>query len=365
MTDQDITSVVLVSGDHRTEADGAKLKEARQSITDRTIGNLTAGGGICLVCDEKEKTRERDFLCVPVSNRYSGRGVLAEIEAALQVCRTKWLFVVRWDMPFMDVGFSRYLSDRAERIRPDGADAIVPTDPCGGRHLFGAICRRDILPAVRSALDAGCSTVQELLSYVTVLPVPVTDWRELKKLRHVNSPEEYDGIQRRAAPVLSVVGFSNSGKTTLVRALTERLTAAGVQVAYVKHTHHPVAMPPEEKDSQILLRAGSRRSIVFSEDTLIMTEREPENFRRALALAADADLIFLEGGKTEPFPKILVLSDPGERAGYAVAPAECAAVVSTAGEKIPGAEIPVFRREDTEKVADWILRWLWKNLQCD
>jgi molybdopterin-guanine dinucleotide biosynthesis protein B len=50
--------------------------------------------------------------------------------------------------------------------------------------------------------------------------------------------------------VVGIVGYKNSGKTTLTRALSKELTDRGHEVAVIKHTHHQVDLP--DKDTAIL-----------------------------------------------------------------------------------------------------------------
>lgn len=42
---------------------------------------------------------------------------------------------------------------------------------------------------------------------------------------------------------ISIIGFSNSGKTTLISRLSECLEARGLKVAIAKHTHHELDKP--------------------------------------------------------------------------------------------------------------------------
>jgi molybdopterin-guanine dinucleotide biosynthesis protein MobB len=105
------------------------------------------------------------------------------------------------------------------------------------------------------------------------------------------------------APVLAVCGWSGSGKTTLLETVLPRLTAAGLRVAALKHDGHGVEVDRPGKDSDRLFRAGA--------DVLL---RAPgETFARwhglSLAgaldlLAAEHDLVFVEGHKDTPLPKV-------------------------------------------------------------
>ena len=50
---------------------------------------------------------------------------------------------------------------------------------------------------------------------------------------------------------ISIIGFSNSGKTTLISRLSECLEARGLKVAIAKHTHHELDKP--DTDTALLM----------------------------------------------------------------------------------------------------------------
>ena len=62
---------------------------------------------------------------------------------------------------------------------------------------------------------------------------------------------------------ISIIGFSNSGKTTLISRLSECLEARGLKVAIAKHTHHELDKP----DTDTALLMGPKRTIVGLSNT--------------------------------------------------------------------------------------------------
>lgn len=111
-------------------------------------------------------------------------------------------------------------------------------------------------------------------------------------------------------PVLAVVGWSGSGKTTLLEKLVARLSAAGLRVNVVKHSHHDIELEPPRKDSARLRLAGAAEVMIASPYRIaIMRElrAEPEPPLPALlARLAPADLTLVEGYKWEALPKLEV-----------------------------------------------------------
>jgi molybdopterin-guanine dinucleotide biosynthesis protein B len=50
-------------------------------------------------------------------------------------------------------------------------------------------------------------------------------------------------------PVVSIVGKSKSGKTTLIKKLVQELKSLNYRVAAIKHVHHGINLNETGKDS--------------------------------------------------------------------------------------------------------------------
>ncbi len=102
-------------------------------------------------------------------------------------------------------------------------------------------------------------------------------------------------------PVVSVVGKSDSGKTTLMEGLIRGLTARGWRVATCKHHVHEVDIDQPGKDSWRHARAGSRVTMISS-PTQFAVVRQVESERSLDEIAAEAasggcDILLTEGFK--------------------------------------------------------------------
>src|SRR6266852_1545693 len=71
-------------------------------------------------------------------------------------------------------------------------------------------------------------------------------------------------------PIVSFVGRSNSGKTTLIERVIPELVRAGYKVATVKHAGHGFDLDTEGKDSWRHKRAGASSVMVLSKGSLAM-----------------------------------------------------------------------------------------------
>jgi len=102
--------------------------------------------------------------------------------------------------------------------------------------------------------------------------------------------------------ILSIVGKSNSGKTTLIEKLIPVLVSKGLKVAVVKHAHKGFELDIEGKDSERIFRAGADVAIV-SDDKLALIQRKGD-LKKVLNLLNGYDLILTEGFSKEQYPKI-------------------------------------------------------------
>lgn len=123
-----------------------------------------------------------------------------------------------------------------------------------------------------------------------------------------------------SVPVISVVGPSNSGKTSLICALVSHLTHKGHSVAVAKHAPHGHNSESENVDSGRITSAGASRVSVVSPGKTSRFERRDvateESITGLINWARDCDLLLLEGWKSESIPKILI----GDSTGLEIAP---------------------------------------------
>ena len=110
--------------------------------------------------------------------------------------------------------------------------------------------------------------------------------------------------------ILGVYGLKDSGKTTLVEGLTNRLTEMGYSVGTVKHTHlKDVGLDVEGSDTWKHARAGAGIvALSSSEETMFLVKRELKlgEIETAMGSISPFDLLLVEGFKGEDMPKIAV-----------------------------------------------------------
>ena len=113
---------------------------------------------------------------------------------------------------------------------------------------------------------------------------------------------------RMAIPMISVVGKSDTGKTTLLEKLVAELKRRGYRVATVKHDTHGFDIDRPGKDSWRHAQAGSDVVVISGPNRLALIEkREQEMTLDEIAdRVMNVDIILTEGYKRGDKPKIEV-----------------------------------------------------------
>jgi molybdopterin-guanine dinucleotide biosynthesis protein B len=109
-------------------------------------------------------------------------------------------------------------------------------------------------------------------------------------------------------PIVSIVGLSASGKTTLIEKLIKELKSRGYRVATIKHATKETNFDTPGKDSWRHIKAGSEATLVSAPDnTVLITPESGQSLGQlARTVGEDYDIILTEGFKTEDAPKIEV-----------------------------------------------------------
>ncbi|UCH50938.1 MAG: molybdopterin-guanine dinucleotide biosynthesis protein B [Chloroflexota bacterium] len=109
--------------------------------------------------------------------------------------------------------------------------------------------------------------------------------------------------------IVSVVGKSKSGKTTLIEKLIPELKSRGYRVATIKHSAHSLSFDKPSKDSWRHIQAGSAATAITSPDQIVLIKpvtEEPELSEIARLVGDDYDIILAEGFKQSNAPKLEV-----------------------------------------------------------
>ncbi|MCF6092643.1 molybdopterin-guanine dinucleotide biosynthesis protein B [Microaerobacter geothermalis] len=110
-------------------------------------------------------------------------------------------------------------------------------------------------------------------------------------------------------PVFNLVGYSNSGKTTLICRLIEKFKILGWRVATLKHDVHGFEMDREGKDTWKHRQAGADVVSISSRGNMaILGFRENDwSLGELLSKIEGVDVILVEGYKGSSLPKMVLL----------------------------------------------------------
>jgi molybdopterin-guanine dinucleotide biosynthesis adapter protein len=158
--------------------------------------------------------------------------------------------------------------------------------------------------------------------------------------------------------IIGLAGWSGSGKTTLLVKVIPRLVARGLAVSTLKHAHHAFDVDQPGKDSHRHRMAGATEVLVGSANRWALVhelrgDAEP-TLRALLAKLGPVDLVVIEGYKRERHPKLEVY-----RAAVGkplLHPDDPAIVAIASDEPLPQARVPVVDLDDTERIADLLMR---------
>jgi molybdopterin-guanine dinucleotide biosynthesis protein B len=154
-------------------------------------------------------------------------------------------------------------------------------------------------------------------------------------------------------PIVSIVGRSESGKTTLLGKLITELKQRGRRVAVIKHTDQAFEFDAANKDSWRFRQAGSVVSAISSAQQLALIkdmERDLEPQDLLQIIGSDFDLVLTEGFKQSHHPKIEV--HRGEQGGDLLSPKEQLLAVVTDVPLLR--EAPQFNPDEAARIADLI-----------
>jgi len=156
-------------------------------------------------------------------------------------------------------------------------------------------------------------------------------------------------------PIIAFVGFSKTGKTTLIEKIIPYFKKEGYNVATIKHTVHHIAFPSDEKDTTRHFKAGAKVTTIMSDSGFLSfgyvkaDELDLETilkFYKVLGI----NLVFVEGFKTKSFPKVVIANTENEI--KAIPKTE--SIICVVSRKKLNVSWPVFEPEEIDKIVKCI-----------
>jgi molybdopterin-guanine dinucleotide biosynthesis adapter protein len=156
-------------------------------------------------------------------------------------------------------------------------------------------------------------------------------------------------------PIISVVGKSDSGKTTLLEKLIRELANRGYKVGSIKHDAHSFEIDHEGKDSWRHKKAGATITLISSPSKIAMVlDSDHDHTLTELRdkFIKDVDIVLTEGFKRESLPKIEVFRSEMRRELLC---SEDDNLIAIAGDpEAAPVGVPIFDLNDPSRLADFI-----------
>jgi molybdopterin-guanine dinucleotide biosynthesis protein B len=157
--------------------------------------------------------------------------------------------------------------------------------------------------------------------------------------------------------IFGIVGWKNSGKTTLTERLVRELARRGHLVSTVKHAHHDFDIDVPGTDSFRHRAAGATEvAIVSSGRWALMHELRGEDepaLEDVLAHLSPCDIVLVEGYKRGAHAKIEARRlEAFDRTSLAAGDPNIVAVA--ADHEVTDAALPAFSLDDIAAIADFI-----------
>lgn len=163
-------------------------------------------------------------------------------------------------------------------------------------------------------------------------------------------------------PIIAIIGWKNSGKTTLTERLIAELSSRALRVTSLKHAHHAFDIDHEGTDSFRHRKAGAITTILASSHRIAMmqelSEGETPSLSQLRLMLPPSDITIAEGYKSEAITKIALWD------GLTLAQAEqwlkdpcVTALVSRNGQTCQ-TPLPQFQADDISAIADHALKAL-------
>ena len=157
--------------------------------------------------------------------------------------------------------------------------------------------------------------------------------------------------------IIGVVGWKNTGKTTLIEKLISEFNNRNLTVSTIKHAHHNFSVDREGTDSFRHFNAGTKETILASEQKWIKFSRQREEAKLNLSYLLEqiipVDIVIVEGFKASDHKKVEVVDSASDRKPLYKSDRTICGLI-TNQHKIKNAILPQFERDEVQDICDFI-----------
>lgn len=323
MKPQELTLVIAAGGkssrmgkDKRfLELDGETLlermmKKGRELPFARRVLSVAEQDG--RICELAER-----FHYQLVSDEFADCGPAESLRRALCVATTQWILFVSADQPFLD------LSVLLAQLCPATQDVVAIVPETQRRQYLAGLYHKSLLPELTRGITNGERRLHTLIpeAHTQFISFPPSTHPDVLFF-NVNTPADFLLAQGRVAnegrnvPVVTITApASNTGKTTFLERILQRLSDDGIRAGVVKGDAHGYQFDPEGKDSARFLASGAEAVAVVSPDGYFIEQRTAAR-RDLLDVAAKfdgVDLVLIESRAHGTFPALAIWRGLGDK----------------------------------------------------
>lgn len=160
-----------------------------------------------------------------------------------------------------------------------------------------------------------------------------------------------------ALKIFGIAGHSGMGKTTLLERLVPLLTARGLLVSLIKHSHKNIDIDRPGKDSYRLRESGCKEVLLLGNERWALMHELRGADEPPLEYLIDrlqhCDVVLVEGFKGGDFPKLEVWR---AEVGKPLLWPEWPGIVAIAtDDALPRPDVQRLRLADTAAIADFVM----------
>ena len=155
--------------------------------------------------------------------------------------------------------------------------------------------------------------------------------------------------------IIGVVGWKNTGKTTLIEKLIKEFNLRNLTVSTIKHSHHNVSLDRQGTDSFRHFNAGAKETILASDKKWIKFSRQicESNLSDLIKQIIPVDIVLVEGFKLSEHKKVEVVNVASKKIPlYKTDQTICGLIFNQ--HKIQNTVLPQFNRDDIQEICDFI-----------
>ena len=157
--------------------------------------------------------------------------------------------------------------------------------------------------------------------------------------------------------VIGIIGWKDTGKTTLIEKLINEFNNRNFSVSTIKHSHHRISVDKEGTDSFRHFNAGASETILASKKEWIKFSRQSSKrgstLNYIIKQISPVDLVIVEGFKMEDHKKIEVVNRVSNRQPlFETDKTICGLIFNK--YKIQNTNLPQFERDDIQELCNFI-----------